>query len=1158
MDPNIISIIVGLLTNGLCSLIAFTGDKVQDYAFSKEEIQERLLVNKKIKVVVEEEFKDLYNFLNPEDFYTFLKFESGNVEKIIVRIYSFYDIDDKNRESLEIVRKDFCLLCSQYFYDKVGISAAAPQLFHVLTKCCERSLDIMINEEGDLAAHEAQSKYRSKTIVEMLLKIIKKMQDSQDKLEEFDKEFKLLNQKYNKQIQKSSQSCHFLKIDPSLEGHFVDQSDEFEQLKSKNYKINNELKIYLNEIISDLNSIRELNYYIKIRCFDESYKEVKYVDKYVGRWIKDKSSQVLAILGDYGTGKTLYCQKLTLDLAEKYLQGVINSYVPILLYLRDMDDESCINDFFNKQLKSHAPFGTTIDYSYFNMLYQDGRLLFILDGFDEMSVDMRESTAYKNFYKIDKLALGKNKLIITSRTHYFKEKNRERDVLNPISKNYTGLRLKENINLQMVYIQLFNDADINEYFKKFFGNQSENQLERMSHIYNLWDLAHRPIFLSIIAQTLPKLEELKSTITIDKLYVEYVKMCIIREGWRDICSTDVYEIMEELALRMFIDGNSKVTSEQIFNLIKELNAKNAYNDIDLNNLDGKIRTCSFLNRTSSDEYTFFHKSLMEFFIAKKFVNEIKGNKVNSSSFGKRRISPTIGNFMKDLLTDKDALYAIIHNTKYKNFDEIGFLGGNSLTILGLMNENFSEKDFSSLVLSGAYLLNCDLIHTSFKNSILKDAEIINCNLTNADFTYTDLEGAIFTDNLGINCFVLSPDSKYFALGGLGGQIIICDMSTGSRLQSLYEHADRIIALCWPNNRLLISCGADKKIIIWDTYSWTISNVIKVEKNPKIIVWMKNTEWLLYTDHSGNIKAFDSKNNWNIVHDTNMHNPINMIRCFSKKDNILLSFNDHIAILDKNFKLVDEVSIGSPILSINNNENNVLLANNCCNGQCNFNLRDYFLNKDSDHKWIDYEVWLKRLSLGNMELNDLRYWSSYVHESPWILEGYGEDGEDVIGGTDGKDEIYSILDVCYLGSWDKYVILLYHYKYNIESWHNTSSHYQRYYLIFMNDAKEVKSFLVNSISYCNNDAGYNPYFDSHIKYVIFSEKNYLVFAEYDEYDMWNVDSIHIWYVDTEFDEYREIRRFKMGITCNGMKIDNVYNLSNEQLKELKNGGAVTSK
>lgn len=232
MDSNITSIIVGLLTNGLCSLIAFTGDKVQDYAFSKEEIQERLIKNKKnFQNVVEEEFKDLYDVLTPEDFCVFLKSAEPGVERIIGRIYSFEDPNGKKSEDLKIVREDFCSLCSLYFYDEVEISTAAPQLFHVLTKCCARSLDIMINE-GDLAAHEAQSKYRSRTIVEMLLTLHKKIQESQGKLDEVDKELKLLNQKYENKIQKSSQPRHFLNMAPDLEGYFVDRPHEFEQLKS--------------------------------------------------------------------------------------------------------------------------------------------------------------------------------------------------------------------------------------------------------------------------------------------------------------------------------------------------------------------------------------------------------------------------------------------------------------------------------------------------------------------------------------------------------------------------------------------------------------------------------------------------------------------------------------------------------------------------------------------------------------------------------------------------------------------------------------------------------------------------------------------------------------------------------------------------------------
>src|SRR5205085_2702787 len=65
-------------------------------------------------------------------------------------------------------------------------------------------------------------------------------------------------------------------------------------------------------------------------------KAVQSLDEYLLKWSGcDDGRGHIAILGEYGTGKTSLCHKLARDLAEAYINTPASSRIPIVLNLRD-------------------------------------------------------------------------------------------------------------------------------------------------------------------------------------------------------------------------------------------------------------------------------------------------------------------------------------------------------------------------------------------------------------------------------------------------------------------------------------------------------------------------------------------------------------------------------------------------------------------------------------------------------------------------------------------------------------------------------------------------------------------------------------------------------------------------------------------------------
>lgn len=267
MDPFTATVLVGLFTNGLYSLILRTGDKVGDLAFREEDIYKRLMSNKEnFTQIIEGAFLDLPPIIEPKEFCDYLN--SDGAAEIVKRIYSFGFSEYKNLDNLEKtedysenpnsfekVKEDFCQQLILYFNKKTEISAIAPQLFSVLVECCLESLDVMIKDEQDLSALDNKIKFYFKTSAEKLAKYqetmlreiktnqmllrrllirIDEIKDERTSLlnrtEEFYKEITSLLMRLELKGRSSNTSSHPVNMAPDLEAGFIQRDSEYNKL----------------------------------------------------------------------------------------------------------------------------------------------------------------------------------------------------------------------------------------------------------------------------------------------------------------------------------------------------------------------------------------------------------------------------------------------------------------------------------------------------------------------------------------------------------------------------------------------------------------------------------------------------------------------------------------------------------------------------------------------------------------------------------------------------------------------------------------------------------------------------------------------------------------------------------------------------------------
>jgi hypothetical protein len=131
-------------------------------------------------------------------------------------------------------------------------------------------------------------------------------------------------------------------------------------------------------------------------------------------WVYSQDGNGIAILGGYGLGKSSLAKRLAADQAQRYLDNPENERMPILLRLGQVVHETELGGLFGKEFTAeHVVEG----YSFSTLMHlnSSGRLLIILDGFDEMKHAMTEHDFRSNFREFNKLRNSKSKILLLGR-----------------------------------------------------------------------------------------------------------------------------------------------------------------------------------------------------------------------------------------------------------------------------------------------------------------------------------------------------------------------------------------------------------------------------------------------------------------------------------------------------------------------------------------------------------------------------------------------------------------------------------------------------------------------------------------------------------------------------------------------------------------------
>jgi hypothetical protein len=169
------------------------------------------------------------------------------------------------------------------------------------------------------------------------------------------------------------------------------------------------------------------NYYVPARLEGHDASAMDIIDA----WQKSDDVRPLAILGGYGKGKTSLALKIVSRQAARH-QMDPTERIPILIRLGQVVHETQLEALFGKEFTARFP-ATDFRFDTLMHLNEQGRLLVVLDGFDEMKHAMSMADFRATFKEFNRLLGAASKVLLLgrpnalpteARTHVFRGQRR--------------------------------------------------------------------------------------------------------------------------------------------------------------------------------------------------------------------------------------------------------------------------------------------------------------------------------------------------------------------------------------------------------------------------------------------------------------------------------------------------------------------------------------------------------------------------------------------------------------------------------------------------------------------------------------------------------------------------------------------------------------
>jgi uncharacterized protein YjbI with pentapeptide repeats len=189
---------------------------------------------------------------------------------------------------------------------------------------------------------------------------------------------------------------------------------------------------------------------------------------------------------------------------------------------------------------------------------------------------------------------------------------------------------------------------------------------------------------------------------------------------------------------------------------------------------------------------------------------------NTNPLFHRRMPVALLKDVVQLGIDEEQLWRLVKATKGKKTNEVGFIGGNCISLLRLINADFRNCQLGHCNLQGGIFTDCNLFEADLSGAILVDVGLANSDIQSANFSDSDLTRA----DLKSGCTVYQLSAHCGQVYGATSSRHLVRINLADRdsefITDISGFSDAVFAVAVSvNENLLVAGGQDGTIRGWD-------------------------------------------------------------------------------------------------------------------------------------------------------------------------------------------------------------------------------------------------------------------------------------------------------------------------------------------------------
>ncbi|MFF5187261.1 TIR domain-containing protein [Streptomyces sp. NPDC000345] len=466
------------------------------------------------------------------------------------------------------------------------------------------------------------------------------------------------------------------------------------------------------------------------------------------RLLDSDQGRFLLLLGDFGHGKTFALRELA-----RRIPAELPHLVPLLVELNALDRAYSFEGLVAAHLAAHGV--DNIDLRAFRYMLQQGRIVLLFDGFDELVTRVTYDRAAERLQVLLDSAVDSAKIVVSSRTQHFRSQGQVLTAL--------GERVGMLPHRRVLAVQEFTPQQIHSYLvNRYDGDEraADRRLRLLDAIPDLLALCRNPRLLGFVAdlddEQLRAVAGAGRALSPAGLYQEVLTAWLTFEQHRaggpgrapGLSLDQLWNAVTALALRLWQSGQESLRLDELTDVAETLTGL-AGSRLSPGQAAHAVGSGSLLVRSEDGVFRFIHGSVVEWLIARECALRLVAG--DSALLGRRPLSQLAVEFLCDLADHRacqewaertlDGDDEVARANAVKILSRLRVPAHTDLRGAALAGEDLSYRDFSGVDLTRADLTDARLVGANLSGAVLREARLTGARLDGADLSGADLRGA---------------------------------------------------------------------------------------------------------------------------------------------------------------------------------------------------------------------------------------------------------------------------------------------------------------------------------------------------------------------------------------------------------------------------------